>query len=723
MAIMIVVVLVAFFDGDEETSASGTTFVVKRGNLPITVVAGGAAESLEPNHFKCEVKSRTKILEIVEEGYRVTKEDIENKKVLVELDPSELEDRIRDQETQYQQAKANYAKAEQDYEIQEEENESDIKTAERQVKFKGMDLQKYLGDVLANQLMAELAKRRAIEKAGEEAKDKAALAKEAERMAEEKKSAFEAAKAEQQRKVAGAENDSEKDKEAVKESEHEDKPKDGKKEERAQAQIGRDEADSADASKQQEAMKVAIAKAAEGDSPEAIMKAMAEQGQPEAEINLDELEKAAADAAKAAKETAEAATAAAEAFQETVRPAGLPLPNSVDGAPVFEVEFEPFAFARLADDKRLKGEAEQKKISLESDILLARNDLSTAQKELTGTENLRANDFVTEMELEQKRMNVTRCTLGLEAKRRSQELFFRYEFPKQAEEAFAQYEEALRKLDQVKKLTVTKLESSRVNRDSNKSRFEAQEKERKELQEQLASCKIYATHEGLVVYGDGVNRWWRGDPIAKGTEVHYQRAILTIPDITQMCIKVTIHESVVQKIEKGQKATVTVEARPDEKIRGEVSKVGVLPSTENRWLNPDLKVYSATITIDGVYDWLKPGMTAEVEIDVDELEEILYVPLQAVSSRGDDRICYLASEEPRVVETGQFSDKYIEIKKGLEENDEILLRPLESDEEQQEKEDEELDRDEHEKDGTDKKDNEEEKETTEESEPEHSEAA
>ncbi|HIJ65015.1 MAG TPA: hypothetical protein HPP77_03620, partial [Candidatus Hydrogenedentes bacterium] len=202
MAIMIVVVLVAFFDGDEETSASGTTFVVKRGNLPITVVAGGAAESLEPNHFKCEVKSRTKILEIVEEGYRVTKEDIENKKVLVELDPSELEDRIRDQETQYQQAKANYAKAEQDYEIQEEENESDIKTAERQVKFKGMDLQKYLGDVLANQLMAELAKRRAIEKAGEEAKDKAALAKEAERMAEEKKSAFEAAKAEQQRKVA-----------------------------------------------------------------------------------------------------------------------------------------------------------------------------------------------------------------------------------------------------------------------------------------------------------------------------------------------------------------------------------------------------------------------------------------------------------------------------------------------------------------------------------------
>ena len=53
-------------------------------------------------------------------------------------------------------------------------------------------------------------------------------------------------------------------------------------------------------------------------------------------------------------------------------------------------------------------------------------------------------------------------------------------------------------------------------------------------------------------------------------------------------------------------------------LAGEVSKVAVLPDSENRRFNPDQKVYKTTITVAGVHDWLKPGMNAEVEVFIDE---------------------------------------------------------------------------------------------------------
>ncbi len=78
----------------------GTTFVARRGPLDITVLEGGNIESEEKGEIKCEVKGGqgVKILKIVEEGYQVTQEDVNAKKVLVELDSADLRNKITPQE-------------------------------------------------------------------------------------------------------------------------------------------------------------------------------------------------------------------------------------------------------------------------------------------------------------------------------------------------------------------------------------------------------------------------------------------------------------------------------------------------------------------------------------------------------------------------------------------------------------------------------------------------
>jgi RND family efflux transporter MFP subunit len=169
--------------------------------------------------------------------------------------------------------------------------------------------------------------------------------------------------------------------------------------------------------------------------------------------------------------------------------------------------------------------------------------------------------------------------------------------------------------------------------------------------------------------------------IREGATVRERQSIITIPDMTKMSVRVKIHESYIKKVKKGQKARITVDAFPDKVLDGEVTQVGVLPDSQNMWMNPDLKVYLTTVTIQGTNDWLKPGMSAKVEIFVSRLADVVYVPVQAVSAVDGKQVCYLASghkPEQRTVEVGEFNDEFIEIKSGLKEGDKVLLRAAET---------------------------------------------
>ena len=133
---VVAVLLVAALGGwwwksSGKSTGKTLTFAARRGPLEITVLEGGSLQALESQELKCEVRvgyQGTKILRIVEEGYLVTEEDVKTNKVLCELDSSELQKQMVQDEIQYQSALANLTDAEQNFEIQLGQNESDIKT-------------------------------------------------------------------------------------------------------------------------------------------------------------------------------------------------------------------------------------------------------------------------------------------------------------------------------------------------------------------------------------------------------------------------------------------------------------------------------------------------------------------------------------------------------------------------------------------------------------------
>ena len=95
-------------------------------------------------------------------------------------------------------------------------------------------------------------------------------------------------------------------------------------------------------------------------------------------------------------------------------------------------------------------------------------------------------------------------------------------------------------------------------------------------------------------------------------------------------------------------------------------------------MNPDMKIYNTTVTIDGTHEWAKPGLSAKVEILVSAIPDCVYVPIQAVSTVGEKQVCYIPKRtgtETREVKIGDFNDDFIEIRTGVKEGELVCLRP------------------------------------------------
>ena len=134
-------------------------FEVKRGDLVIDVLEGGNIHALESLEIKNQVKitAGTKILDIIEEGYEVTEDDVKNRKVLAKLDPSELEERIVDHDLEFQQTEASYAQAKQNLEIEESESLSEVKLTRQVLRFALLDFQKFVGEKAAREVLQSLS--------------------------------------------------------------------------------------------------------------------------------------------------------------------------------------------------------------------------------------------------------------------------------------------------------------------------------------------------------------------------------------------------------------------------------------------------------------------------------------------------------------------------------------------------------------------------------------
>lgn len=160
-----------------------------------------------------------------------------------------------------------------------------------------------------------------------------------------------------------------------------------------------------------------------------------------------------------------------------------------------------------------------------------------------------------------------------------------------------------------------------------------------------------------------------------GDTIDSNAELCTIYDLSYLKMTMNIDELDISKVKVGQEVTVTADAVEGKIFKGKVTKINMAGTTTN-----GVTTYPVEVQIEDT-DGLLPGMNVSTEIVVNQVEDVVAIPVGAVV-RGDKVLVNTgagSSEDPSIpagyeyvnVETGVSNDQYVEIKSGINEGDEI----------------------------------------------------
>ena len=337
-----------------------------------------------------------------------------------------------------------------------------------------------------------------------------------------------------------------------------------------------------------------------------------------------------------------------------------------------------FAKADLA--KFLEGEKGSRIDEATEAITLATEEFARAEEKLSWSQKLAERGFLTETELEADRLALKRSEILLEQAKRGLDLLERFQLPRDQTELEGGLREAERELERVNLQAKARLVDFEADMTTNEAKLQLEQEKLAKLESQIAKARMIAPRAGMVVYGtqDQGMRYGSSEPIQEGTQVRERQEIITIPSASGMIARASLHESVLKQVHQGQSCRIRVDAMPGSDYRGRVSFVALLPDQNSWWANPNMRVYRTDVAIEGTHPEMRPGMSCSIEIQVEQIEDTLYVPVQAVFRQAAGNVCFVAgrgANVERTVEVGRYNDKWVQILTGLEEGEVVLMSP------------------------------------------------
>ena len=215
----------------------------------------------------------------------------------------------------------------------------------------------------------------------------------------------------------------------------------------------------------------------------------------------------------------------------------------------------------------------------------------------------------------------------------------------------------------------------------------------KQARDDLSKTTIYSPMAGTVT---DLNK--EQGEIAIGSQFQPD-VILVVADLSEMEAQVNVDENDIVQIGIGQEAEITVDALPDQVLKGKVSEIANSANASAAGTAEQKTEFEIKIAISEPPQTLRPGMTATADVFTKTNENALSVPIACVAVRTVDQLAkkgedvkkaeetYKADKDGFVeivfvidagkavahpVKTGIQSDELIEIIDGLKEGEEVV---------------------------------------------------
>tara|TARA_Y100000758_G_C16063396_1_gene425420 strand:+ start:552 stop:2633 length:2082 start_codon:yes stop_codon:yes gene_type:complete len=329
------------------------------------------------------------------------------------------------------------------------------------------------------------------------------------------------------------------------------------------------------------------------------------------------------------------------------------------------------SLATISVNEYEKGTFVQELQGLDAEVTIAMENLRGAENQFEYTQKMFRKGFVTKLQLEADEFAVKRSNLELAQSQTKRKVLVVFTKEKMLEDLHSAVKTATSGVKQ--KQSALDLEKRSLSR----------------ITEQFKNCVIVAPKPGMVVYHNERSRWGRSQSaqIEEGATVREHQAIVKLPDFTKMQVKVSVHESKVQQVAVGDRASLTIQGY-NEPLSGVVVEIANQPEQAS-WYQAKVKEYATIVKIDEIPSGMVPGMSAEVVIDVEERSDVLKLPVESVIEIGGEFFAWSSATDGSGYERKKLDvvksekgdarvltdSKFIAVNSGVAENELVVLNP------------------------------------------------
>ncbi len=220
----------------------------------------------------------------------------------------------------------------------------------------------------------------------------------------------------------------------------------------------------------------------------------------------------------------------------------------------------------------------------------------------------------------------------------------------------------------------------------------------KEAQDALHKTRLYTTMDGVVTK---LNK--EVGEMAIGAQFQ-EDVIMVVSDLSKIEAVIEVDENDVVNVAIGDSSSIELDAFPDTSFTGVVTKIANSAKTTGAGTQEQVTNFEVTVTFDNPDPRFRPGMSATVDIMTQRLDNVIKVPIQAVTVRdakklkkkediedkkinkGKEKSSRKMTEVVFVVENGKAvakpvkvdisDDMFYAVLSGLNEGEEVITGPF-----------------------------------------------
>jgi len=178
---------------------------------------------------------------------------------------------------------------------------------------------------------------------------------------------------------------------------------------------------------------------------------------------------------------------------------------------------------------------------------------------------------------------------------------------------------------------------------------------------ELAKATIIAPFDGVVASIDTNEGEWISAAIP----------VISLVDPGKIEMNGMIDEIDISRVKLGHEAIITLDALPDEEVKGEVTFISQAGEVEAGVVS-----YKTTVTLQNPDEELRDGMSATAEIVIERHENVLLIPNRTIQGTWDNlwvEVVVGEQTEEKQVTLGLSDGVYTEVLSGLEEGEEVVF--------------------------------------------------